>query len=249
MGKESRELQCDDLFCLRVDIIQSRRVLGVVYMNHKPERYHRRSIRLKGYDYAQAGAYFVSLVSQCRDCLFGEVVDGKARLNDAGRMVQLIWDEIPANYPGVKIDAFIIMPNHIHGIIKLAGPDPCASPVSMVFGRQQREGQPRGVAPTIPPQNCNPNKNSAYVTGLSLSDVVHRFKTMTTRQYAYGVKEKSWPPFRERLWQRNYHEHIIRSEAALERIRQYIQDNPTQWLFDRENPSALAVEPEEAWRI
>ncbi|MBC7237764.1 MAG: hypothetical protein H5T69_18130, partial [Chloroflexi bacterium] len=90
-------------------------------MKYDPERHHRRSIRLKGYDYTQPGAYFVTIVTQDRARLFGEVVDGEMRLNDAGRMVQTVWDELPAFYPGVQTDAFIVMPNHIHGIIVLTG--------------------------------------------------------------------------------------------------------------------------------
>ena len=135
---------------------------------------------------------------------------------------------IPVNYPGVETDAFIVMPNHIHGIIILVGAGPCACPDSTVDG-----GQPRGVAPTH----------------LSLPDIVHRFKTMTTKQYVDGVKMCCWPSFHRRLWQRNYYEHIICNEASIERIRIYIQDNPRHWMFDRENLLALAVERSESWRV
>ena len=81
----------------------------------------RRSIRLKGYDYARAGAYFVTIVTQDRARLFGELAENGMRLNDAGRVVQRIWDEIPTHYPGVDIDAFVVMPDHVHGIILLTG--------------------------------------------------------------------------------------------------------------------------------
>ena len=81
---------------------------------------------------------------------------------------------------------------------------------------------------------------------MSLPDVVHRFKVMTTKRYVDGVKQSNWPPFRGRLWQRNYYEHIIRSDESLNRIRQYIRDNPMRWAFDHENPAATAPEPGDA---
>ena len=79
----------------------------------------RRSIRLREYDYSQAGAYFVTICTRNRECLFGNIIDGEALLNDAGRMVQTVWDELPAHYANIDIDLFQIMPNHIHGIIIL----------------------------------------------------------------------------------------------------------------------------------
>ena len=122
-----------------------------------------------------------------------------------------VWNEIPKYYPGIVIDAFQIMPNHIHGIIKIVGAGPCACP---------NIGQPQGVAPT----------------GLSLPDVIHRFKTMTTKRYIDGVKHHGWPRFDGKLWQRNYWEHIIRNDDELNRIRQYIINNPAKWEMDRNHP-------------
>ena len=89
-------------------------------MNQDAKKSHRRSIRLRDYDYAQAGAYFITIVTKDRLCLFGEVVECAMRLNEVGRMVQTVWEELPGHYPGVRCDAFVIMPNHIHGIIALA---------------------------------------------------------------------------------------------------------------------------------
>lgn|GEM_PF-87594 len=192
-------------------------------MGYDPNKHHRRSVRLKGYDYAQAGAYFVTICTQNRGHMFGEVVNEEMRLNDAGRLVQSVWDGLPGHYPGVETDAFVIMPNHIHGIVVLVGAGPRAC---------LETGQPRGVAPT-----------------LSLSDVVHRFKTLITKRYADGVKQFGWLPFCGHLWQRNYYEHIIRDEVSLNRIRQYIIDNPARWAFDRENPQVTTPEPEDGWSI
>ncbi len=111
-------------------------------------------------------------------------------LNDAGQMVRTVWDELPAHYPGVGIDAFVVMPDHIHGIVRL-------------------EGRARGPAPTI-----------------SLPDVVHWLKTLTTKRYVDGVTRCGWPRFPGRLWQRNYYETIVRTGTALANIRAYIRNNP-----------------------
>ncbi len=182
---------------------------------YDPNRHHRRSIRLRGYDYARPGAYFVTICTKTRLCLFGDVVDGQMRLNDAGKMIQTTWCEIPDHYPGIDVDTFVIMPNHIHGIIILVGAGPRACPEPQVMG------QPRGVAPT---------------GSLSLPDVVHRFKALTTRRYIDGVKQYGWPRFDGKLWQRNYYEHVIRNDESMARIRQYIVHNPARWAIDRENP-------------
>ena len=105
------------------------------------------------------------------------------------------------------------------------------------FGRPEPEEQPQGVAPT------------EDHTALSLPDVVQRFKTLTTKRYVDGVKQFRWKPFAGRLWQRNYFEHMIRSEDSLCRIREYIVNNPAQWELDRENPLAMRPEPRDAWRM
>ena len=107
-------------------------------MKDDPEKHHRRSIRLKGYDYSRAGAYFVTICTQNRECLFGDIVDGEMMLNDAGRMVDAVWNAMPKYYTGVDVDLFQIMPNHIHGIIIIVGAGPCACPDM---------GQPHGVCP------------------------------------------------------------------------------------------------------
>jgi len=209
-------------------------------MKFHPEIHHRRSIRLQGYDYAQAGAYFVTVCSQNRECLFGKIENDEMRLNPAGTMIESVWNEIPANYPGIDIAEFIVMPNHIHGIIVIVGATPCGCPT---HATQHPVGAtPRGCPThTTPhpvgatPRGCPPH-GCPETTRLSLPDVVHRFKTMTTKRYADGVKQCGWPPFPERLWQRNYWEHVIRNESDLARIREYIQNNPTQWALDRLNP-------------
>ena len=86
-------------------------------MTHDRQKLHRRSLRLKGYDYTQPGAYFVTLVARDRECVFGEVVNGKMRLNDGGRVAERCWLHIPLHFPHVALDVFVIMPNHVHGIL------------------------------------------------------------------------------------------------------------------------------------
>ncbi len=205
-------------------------------------RRHRRSIRLKGYDYTREGAYFITICTQDRTGLFGDVENGEMRLNEAGRMVQSVWDEMPSHYPGVDIDEFVVMPNHIHGIVVLVvGMDvgapprgrPDGGPTAMDHGQVGMDvgWQARGPAPTV-------------VSGMSLADVVHRFKTLTTKRYIDGVKQSNWLPFAGRVWQRNYYEHIIRNEESLNRIRRYIRENPATWEMDQENPSCIGVHTE-----
>jgi len=183
-------------------------------MIYDPHLHHRRSIRLAGFDYAQAGSYFVTICTQNRECVFGEVVRGQMKSNGPGQMVELVWDQLPQHYMGVEVDAFVVMPNHAHGIITLVGAGPCACP--------EGSGQPQRVAPT---------------GTMSLPDVVQRFKSLTTARYRWGVHKDGWPAFPNRLWQRNYCEHVIRNEDELSRIRQYIVDNPSQWESDEENPA------------
>jgi REP element-mobilizing transposase RayT len=157
-------------------------------------------------------------------------------MNEAGSMVQGVWDELASHYPCVSTDAFVVMPNHVHGIIMLtlvgAGPHACPDLV------QSWEGQPRGVAPT-----------KGDLPAMSLGDVVARFKTLTTKRYTEGVRQSGWSPFPGRLWQRNYYEHITRNERALNHIRRYILENPLRWAQDRENPAATTPEAPDAWRI
>jgi REP element-mobilizing transposase RayT len=190
---------------------------------------NRRSIRLRDYDYSQAGMYFVTICVQDRLCLFGEITEEQMVLSDAGQMVQTVWDEITYYYSGVETDAFTIMPNHIHGIIVLAGATPRGCPSSVMSNDQfarTAHGRPMGAAP---------------MSALSLPDMVHRFKTMTSKRYLDGVKKHDWPMFPGKLWQRNYYERVIRNDEELMSIREYILTNPARWAMDKENPEVRRV--------
>jgi REP element-mobilizing transposase RayT len=127
-------------------------------------------------------------------------------------------------YPGITLDEFVIMPNHVHVILGLcvgAGPRACPSGALDAIDKQEN-GRTRGAAPTE--------------NRLSLPEVIRQFKTFTTKKYSEGVLRGDWPEFQKRLWQRNYYEHIIRNEGELDHSRQYIRDNPTMWIQDEENP-------------
>ncbi len=155
------------------------------------------------------------------------------KLNDAGLMIKNVWDEIRGNYRPVETDQFIIMPNHIHGIIMLpAGATPRGCP----FSTGEDSGQARGPAPTIPAQHRGNGHPQGDAPTMSLPDVVHRFKSYTTARYRFGVALMNWPPFHGKLWQRNYYDRIIRNEKELTAIREYIRHNPAQWASDNNNP-------------
>ncbi len=184
-----------------------------------PEHARRRkSIRLKGWDYSEPGAYFVAICTHNRQPLFGKVVDGEMVLNEYGEIVREAWFDLPNHYAHVELDAFVVMPNHIHAIIVLI-----ADPVGAGFK----------PAPTA-------------LTRHPLSEIVRALKTFSARR----INERRGTPG-ERVWQRNYYEHIIRTERALNAIRRYIAKNPLRWHLDRYNPNAAAPDPlaRDLWRM
>lgn len=207
--------------------------------------YNRKSIRLQKHNYAAPGIYFVTICTQNRKCLFGEIMHGRLELNDRGNMVQKTWHEIPKYYSNIDIDVCQIMPNHIHGIIIVkstnhllapVGANPRVRPnteisqnVKTPYQKRlaQDTGQTQGSAPTV----------TGKISGLP--DIIKRFKSLTTKQYIDGIKRCNWPPFDKRLWQRNYHEHIIRNNDELNKIRIYIKKNPTNWQDDQDFDHSL----------
>lgn len=186
--------------------------------NHS-KKHHRRSIRLKDYDYSQSGLYFITICTQNHRCLFGEIADGAMILNDAGQMIHDHWAILPNRFNSIELHEFIVMPNHFHGIVELVV---VGAPLVGALVERHQIGQPQGIAPPTPPE-INP----------TIGDVVGAFKSLTTNEYIAGVKQKSWPTFSKKLWQRNYYEHIIRSEQSYLEIAEYIQNNPLKWLEDK----------------
>jgi REP element-mobilizing transposase RayT len=180
---------------------------------YNPDLHHRRSIRLHGYDYSQEGLYFVTLCTQNRACLFGEIADGEMRLNEIGKMIEKWCAELSHKFQDIILDAYIIMPNHFHAIIV-------------------NTSTPVGADLRVCPELGEHEYILGEHTGSPLHVVVQWFKTMTTNEYIRGVKTLGWQPFNKRVWQRNYYEHIIRDHNDYARIAGYIADNPDNWAND-----------------
>lgn len=183
-------------------------------MNYNPSRHHRRSIRLKNYDYTKAACYFVTICCQNRAHLFGEIRAKQMIRNDAGDMIYKWYYELENKFPDVKCHEMIVMPDHIHFIVEITGnsQNKIKKTVTADYHLDQFE-QP------VLHTTCE---------GATLSRIIQWFKTMTTNDYIKGVKTKNWIRFNKRLWHRNYYEHIIRNEQAFIRIAKYIIDNPAK---------------------
>jgi len=187
-------------------------------VTYDPERHHRRSIRLRDYDYAQAGAYFVTICTHERRCLFGRIGGGEVRLSSIGRIVEEEWRRTADVRPDVDLDAFVVMPNHIHGIIVLTRPD--FLPV----------GATRWVArsPTPTPRSRTPPKGPPPG---SLGAIVSQVKSVVTKRVARSGDDATFP-----LWQRSFYEHVVRNDRQLERFRTYVIANPAVWTDDGLHP-------------
>ena len=173
----------------------------------------RRSLRLKGYDYSQAGAYFVTICTQNRACLFGHIADGQMVLNEYGKIVRDEWLKSSEIRNEIELDEFVVMPNHFHGIAWIVGVhEKCHNAVLGAHGRAPLRREPR-----------------------SLGSLTAGFKSAVTKR----INEIRRTPG-VKLWQRNYYEHVIRDENELNSVREYIINNPAQWDTDRENPDIRA---------
>jgi putative transposase len=179
-------------------------------------KHHRRSIRLPAYDYASPGAYFVTICVRGGECLLGEVVDGEMRLNDWGRIASECWQAIPDHFDHIEPDAFVIMPNYVHGIIAIAD----------TVGAQH-------AAPLPPPDPAPLRLLRTNVSGRSVGAIVRSYKSAVTKRINQ-LRDIPGVPF----WQRNYWEHVVRNEASLNRIREYIENNPACWAQDQLHPDA-----------
>lgn len=217
-------------------------------MAYDPEKHHRRSIRLNGYDYSQAGAYFVTLCLHNREPLFGQVVCGAMQLNPAGHMIEKWWAELPHKFASIDVDEYVVMPDHYHGIIVVTE----VGHPQTVIGHPHRDAPtdaPNGNVGTDAPTDAStgdpptdaPTGDPPTKKAPTLGDIVDWFKTMTTNEYIRGVKGFGWQRFAGKLWQGNYYEHIVRSEYALGRIRKYIRDNPARWREHEDNLGRIEV--------
>ncbi len=220
-------------------------------VSYDPARHRRRSIRLPGHDYSRPGAYFVTLCAHGGRCLFGEVEGGEVKLSAAGRAMRAAWEELPNHYPHVRLDAFVVMPNHVHGIVCLlpdgappadpAAPDPAwagtrPAPTWVGAARSQNGSSLAGVgAPLVGAQPRHAGATGTKPTR-TLGEIVGAFKSRSTLAYIRGVRQAGWPRFHRRVWQRNYWERVIRDEHELDLARRYIIENPLRWHLDRMHP-------------
>jgi len=195
---------------------------------YNPNIHHRRSIRLKGYDYSQAGLYFITICVKNRKCLFGNIDNGKMNRNDAGKMIEKLWNEIPNDFKYTKLHEYIIMPNHFHGIIEIVGADSISAPNTDSISAPNTDSAKWAEMDSAP-------TGTEMGTGIktTIPNIIQSFKRYTTIKYIRGVKNNKWKPFDGKLWQRNYWEHIIRNENEYNRISQYIINNPAKWQNDK----------------
>lgn len=203
-------------------------------MKFDPNKHHRRSIRLAGYDYTLPGAYFVTVDTWNREHLFGTVLAGEMVLTRLGQIVQQAWDDLPNHYPNVLLDAFCVMPDHIHGIIILkdmrrgGSVRPIGEPGISIAGKPSPSAEALtrpGIisnTPSSAPARHSPLRASQRPH--ALPEIVRGFKTYSARRVNH-VRSSPGAP----VWQRNYYEHIVRGEEEWESIRLYIRNNPLEW--------------------
>ncbi len=181
-------------------------------MTDLPERLHRRSVRLEGFDYTQPGAYYVTIVTHEHQCLFGKIIENEISLNILGVLAHEFWSEIPNHFHNTEVIPFVVMPNHIHGIITIFDDESRGTimPAHAVYRAPTAEEFSQPVAGSIP-------------------TIIRTYKAAVSRRakQELGIVK---------LWQRNYYEHIIRNELELTDIAGYIFANAANWADDLEYP-------------
>lgn len=186
-------------------------------MEYDPKTHHRRSIRLSGHDYSAPGAYFVTICTHQEKHTFGEIVEGEMNPNEHGKIIRSYWKSLSRRYPEVELDEFVLMPNHVHGIIRIVGAiHESPLPANTVkFARGAIHESPL------------PNRRQ-----MLLAKIIGYFKMNTAKRINEMGGVACVP-----VWQRNYYEHIVRNDDELNKIRDYIATNPLRWLTDPENPN------------
>lgn len=180
---------------------------------------NRRSIRLRDYDYSSPGEYFITICTQNRECLFGEVVDGEMVLNEFGKIAHDEWLQTEKLRNNVELDVFVIMPNHMHAIFGITA--------AIKKFRQPTVGAYRHT----PLHETDSKFKSPSKT---VGAIVRGYKSTVTKQINQFRKTPG-----QRVWQRNYYEHIIRNKKSLNRIRKYILNNPALWVDDENHPDNI----------
>ncbi|MBI5651442.1 MAG: hypothetical protein HZC40_13520 [Chloroflexi bacterium] len=189
-------------------------------MPYDPFKHHRRSIRLRGYDYSQAGAYFVTICEVNRECIFGDIVNGEMCPNQFGEIVLKWWNELPNYYPPVELAEFVVMPNHLHGIIVITG---VGAGSSRPGDGQQEE---REIGREIGRDDPAPTEKR------TLGQLIGYFKFQITKEINQ-VRDAGYA----KVLQRDYYEHIVRNEREWNAIAEYIRNNPANWRADLDNPA------------
>lgn len=215
-------------------------------MAFDPTRHCRRSIRLRDYDYTRAGAYFITICSRDRSCIFADVRDGDVRLTPVGEVIGRCWEAILEHFPAVELDAFVIMPNHVHGIIVL-GSDENNRGAEVGTACRAPTGE-RATAPGRVEGRSSVEQFGHPVAG-SVPTIIRSFKGAVTRainddsgrdtacRVLLAQRLGPMPPEHiPSVWQSNYHEHVIRNERSLERLRVYVAANPVRWEDDSLHP-------------
>ncbi|WP_017652226.1 transposase [Fortiea contorta] len=182
-------------------------------MSYDPRIHHRHSIRIKGYDYTQPGIYFITICTKGRQCLFGDVTKGEMQLNCLGQIAWNCWQTIPDHFPHIELDIFVVMPNHLHGILiitdKPVGAQQCCALNQHLDHNTEQFGQP---------------------VNSSIPTIIRSYKSVVSKRI-----NLIWQTKGQSIWQRNFYEHIGRDQKSLDNIRQYILDNPQRWADDPEN--------------
>jgi REP element-mobilizing transposase RayT len=182
-------------------------------MKYDLDKHHRKSIRLKDYDYSQTGAYFVTICTHNKKCLLGNIIDGKMELSEIGAIVDKCWNDIQRHFQNVSFDVYMVMPNHIHGIINIVG-----AKHSHLTLTNKTITLPANASP-LRLHGTDPN---------SLGAIIQNFKSVTSRKINHILASQ------KPLWQRNYYEHVIRNDEDLNDIREYVINNPLKWELDKE---------------
>ena len=192
----------------------------------------RHSIRLPGYDYSQAGAYFITICTHDRACLFGKIVNGEMQLNEYGQIAHDQWHQIPERFENIELDQFVVMPNHVHGII-IINESVGAGFTPALDDKTVNTGVGASPTPTLIPSGQPPTgqPQGLPLRGGKVGDIVGAYKSLVANECLKIYKSKN--EFMGKLWQRNYYEHIIRDEKSYNQIAAYIVNNPAQWELDQ----------------
>ncbi|MDR2615486.1 MAG: transposase [Oscillospiraceae bacterium] len=206
----------------RAKYVEHRRNSENAVTPYNPDIHHRRSIRLKEYVYSQSGAYYVTVCTRNRECLFGAIVDGQMKLNEPGNTVKSTLNGLSSHYPNVKLDEYVIMPNHVHCIFVLtdvgAGFKPALPDENIEY---------ESIAASVEPELRGTRAGLKPAPTTGLSEIVRALKTFSARRINEQNNTQGMP-----LWQRNYYEHIIRSDDEYRHVVEYIINNPMNWEKD-----------------